>query len=102
MKEFQYTIQDPMGFHARPAGALVRAAKAYASKVTISCGEKSAQLTRLMAVMGLGIKQGQTVTVTIGSAANGSVLSTNATLSLSDGTALGLSYTYNATGTLWN
>ena len=64
MKEFQYTIQDPMGFHARPAGAL-RAAKAYTSKVTISCGEKSAQLTRLMAVMGLGIKQGQTVTVTI-------------------------------------
>ena len=62
MKEFQYTIQDPMGFHARPAGALVRAAKAYASKVTISCGEKSAQLTP---VMGLGIKQGQTVTVTI-------------------------------------
>ena len=56
MKEFQYTIQDPMGFHARPAGALVRAAKAYASKITISCGEKSAQLTRLMAVMGLGIK----------------------------------------------
>ena len=65
MKEFQYTIQDPMGFHTRPAGALVRAAKAYASKGTISCGEKSAQLTRLMAVMGLGIKQGQTVTVTI-------------------------------------
>ena len=54
-----------MGFHARPAGALVRAAKAYASKIIISCGEKSAQLTRLMAVMGLGIKQGQTVTVTI-------------------------------------
>ena len=44
----------------------------------------------------------KTITVTIGSAANGSVLSTNATLSLSDGTALGLSYTYNATGTLWN
>ena len=42
MKEFQYTIQDPMGFHARPAGALVRAAKAYTSKIMISCGEKSA------------------------------------------------------------
>ena len=65
MKEFQYTIQDPMGFHARPAGALVRAAKAYTSKITISCGEKSAQLTRLMAVMGLGIKQGKTITVTV-------------------------------------
>ena len=65
MKEFQYTIQDPMGFHARPAGALVRAAKAYESRITLFCGEKSAQLTRLMAVMALGIKQGQTVTVTI-------------------------------------
>ena len=65
MKEFQYTIQDPMGFHARPAGALVRAAKAYTSKITISCGEKSAQLTRLMAVMGLGIKQGQTVSALV-------------------------------------
>lgn len=41
MKEFQYTIQDPMGFHARPAGALVRAAKAYESRITIACGEKS-------------------------------------------------------------
>ena len=49
MKEFQYTIQDPMGFHARPAGALVRAAKAYESRITIACGERSAQLTRLMA-----------------------------------------------------
>ena len=65
MKEFQYTIQDPMGFHAHPAGALVRAAKTYESRITIACGERSAQLTRLMAVMALGIKQGQTVTVTI-------------------------------------
>ena len=65
MKEFQYTSQDPMGFHARPAGALVRAAKAYASKITLTCGEKSAQLTRLMAVLARGVKQGQTGTVTI-------------------------------------
>jgi len=65
MKEFQYTIQDPMGFHARPAGGAVRAPNAVTNKKPISCGEKSAQLTRLMAVMGLGIKQGQTVTVTI-------------------------------------
>ena len=28
MKEFQYTIQDPMGFHARPAGALYEKARA--------------------------------------------------------------------------
>ena len=70
MEEILDELQDvrelnPMGFHARPAGALVRAAKAYESRITIACGEKSAQLTRLMAVMALGIKQGQTVTVTI-------------------------------------
>ena len=28
MKEFQYTITDPEGIHARPAGELVKAAKA--------------------------------------------------------------------------
>ena len=39
MKEFQYTIQDPMGFHARPAGALVRAAKAYATKLRSPAGK---------------------------------------------------------------
>ena len=59
------TYQTKQLYFGRTAGALVRAAKAYTSKITISCGEKSAQLTRLMAVMGLGIKQGQTVTVTI-------------------------------------
>ena len=29
MKEFQYTITDPEGIHARPAGELVKAAKAF-------------------------------------------------------------------------
>ena len=27
MKEFKYTITDPEGIHARPAGELVKAAK---------------------------------------------------------------------------
>ena len=29
MKEFTYTITDPLGIHARPAGLLAKAAKAY-------------------------------------------------------------------------
>ena len=32
MKEFQYTITDPEGIHARPAGELVKAAKAFAKR----------------------------------------------------------------------
>ena len=65
MKEFTYTITDPVGIHARPAGLLVKAIKALDSTVTIVKGDKSAVGTKLMALMGLGIKQGETITVTI-------------------------------------
>ena len=66
MKKFEYTITDPVGIHARPAGLLVKAAKALDSTVTIEkVGGKSAVATKLMAVMGLGIKQGDTVSVTV-------------------------------------
>ena len=42
MKEFQYTVKDACGIHARPAG-----------------------LRKLMALMGMGVKQGETVTVKV-------------------------------------
>ena len=66
MKQFQYVITDPMGVHARPAGLLVKAAKTVDSTLTIAkANGKSAAATKLMAVMGLGIKQGESVTVTV-------------------------------------
>ena len=66
MKQFSYVITDPLGIHARPAGMLVKAAKDLDSTITIEkTGGKSATATKLMAVMGLGIKQGDEVTVTI-------------------------------------
>lgn len=66
MKQFQYTITDPTGLHARPAGLLVKAAKALDSTVTIEkIGGKSAAATKLMAVMGLGVKGGDTISVTV-------------------------------------
>ena len=66
MKKFEYTITDPVGIHARPAGLLVKVAKALDSTITIEkVGGKSAAATKLMAVMGLGIKQGDTVSVTV-------------------------------------
>ena len=66
MKQFQYTITDPLGIHARPAGLLVKAAKALDSTITIEKEDgKSAVATKLMAVMGLAIKAGNTVTVTV-------------------------------------
>ena len=36
MKQFVYTITDPVGIHARPAGLLVKAIKAQDSTVTIA------------------------------------------------------------------
>lgn len=66
MKQFVYTITDPVGIHARPAGLLSKAAKGLDSTVTIAKADgKSAAATKLMALMGLGIKQGDTVTVTV-------------------------------------
>ncbi len=66
MKSFEYTITDPVGIHARPAGVLVKEVKSFAgSTVTIAKGDKSVNALKLMALMQMGIKQGDTVTVTV-------------------------------------
>lgn len=65
MKSFSYVITDEVGIHARPAGILVKEAKKYASKVTVSMGGKSADATKLMALMSMGVKQGDEVTVSV-------------------------------------
>ena len=65
MKEFTYTIKEPVGIHARPAGMLAKEAKTCQSTVTIVKGDKSVDATSLMALMGMGIKCGDTVTVRI-------------------------------------
>ena len=65
MKTFNYTIKDELGIHARPAGLRAKAAKAYESDITITKGEKTVGCTKLMALMGLGVKCGDTVTINI-------------------------------------
>lgn len=65
MKKFSYVVKDEVGIHARPAGLLAKEAKKYASKIMISKDGKSAEATKLMAVMGLGVKCRQTVEVEI-------------------------------------
>lgn len=65
MKTFEYTIKDEVGIHARPAGMLAKLAKTFESDITIAKGEKSVNATKIMALMGMGIKCGDTVTVSI-------------------------------------
>lgn len=64
MKTFEYAIKDELGIHARPAGLLVKEAKKYESECTITKDGKTKKLTQLMMLMSLGVKQGETVTVT--------------------------------------
>lgn len=65
MQNFDYEIRDELGIHARPAGALVKKAKGFKSKITVSKNGKAADATRLLAVMGLGVKCGDRVYVTV-------------------------------------
>lgn len=63
MKEFTYVVQDPQGIHARPAGQLVNEAKKYESRITLIRGEQSADLKRILAVMSMAVKAGESVVV---------------------------------------
>ena len=65
MQQFSYVFTDEIGIHARPAGMLVKVAKNFKSKITLNGKEKTADATKLMAVMSMGIKCGDTVEVSI-------------------------------------
>lgn len=65
MKTFSYVIKDEIGIHARPAGMLVKEAKKYESRIILKKNGKAADAAKLMAVMGLGVKCGETVEVEI-------------------------------------
>ena len=65
MTSFEYTITYEVGIHARPAGLLVKEVKKYDYVINVTKDGKSAEAKKLMALMGLGVKQGDTVTVSV-------------------------------------
>ena len=65
MVSFNYVIKDELGIHARPAGMLVKEVAKLSSTVTIKKGEKSGNAKMNFGVMGLAVKCGDDVTVTI-------------------------------------
>ncbi len=66
MKKFEYTICDPIGIHARPAGLLVKEAQKFDCNIFIKNTENSkhGDAKKIFAVMGLGAKKGTKVEVT--------------------------------------
>lgn len=65
MREFKYIITDKEGIHARPAGELVKMAGSFGSDVKIKKDDKTADMKRIFGVMGLGVKCGNEVTITV-------------------------------------
>ncbi len=63
MQQFTYTIQDPMGLHARPAGLLAKAAAACACDVKLTVNGTTVDAKRIMGIMRLAAKQGMEMTI---------------------------------------
>lgn len=61
MKEYKYVITDPEGIHARPAGELVKVAKEFSCKVTLTKDGKSGDCKKIFGIMGLAVKNGNEV-----------------------------------------
>lgn len=54
MKEFFYTIKDPNGMHARPAGKLATFAKQFDAEIRVKYKDREADVKRLLSLMSLG------------------------------------------------
>ncbi len=65
MIQFNYTVKDAVGIHARPAGMLSKEAKKYKSTITVTKDGVEVNVLKLMALMKLGVKCGETVLVKI-------------------------------------
>ena len=65
MKQFEYTIKDKFGIHARPAGLLVKKVADFQSTVTVSKDSKEADAKKIFALMGLGARFGDTIVISV-------------------------------------
>ena len=60
-----YTIKTPIGMHARHAGLLVKEASRFQAEIMLSKGDRSVNAKRILALMGLGIRQGDLIQISI-------------------------------------
>jgi phosphocarrier protein len=63
MKKFSYEIKDPLGIHARPAGLFVKKLQEFASAATIIRGSSECNAKKLLALMKLRVKTGETISM---------------------------------------
>lgn len=65
MRTFNYTITDPDGIQAAAAGAIVKEARRYASTISVSHGGKTVNALKMLALVNLGVREGDTIGVSI-------------------------------------
>ena len=63
MKKVVFKIKESPGKHARPAGLFVKEAAKIPCSVSVDKDGNAVDGKRLLALMGLGIKQGQEITL---------------------------------------
>lgn len=63
MPEITLTVRHKVGLHARPASVFVQTAKKFASDITVTHGERSANAKSILTVLTLGAHQGAVITI---------------------------------------
>lgn len=66
MKEFTYLITNEFAMHFGPAGRMAEIARTYPdTTATLQMGERSADISRPMKVVTMGVRKGDKVTITV-------------------------------------
>ncbi|MBH0008631.1 HPr family phosphocarrier protein [Salinibacterium sp. UTAS2018] len=63
MSERTATIVSPSGLHARPAALFTQAVSKSGLRITVGKGDKVVNAASILAVISLGVSQGETVTL---------------------------------------
>jgi phosphocarrier protein len=57
-------ITNETGLHARPASNFVKLAKSFKSKIMVACNGNEVDAKKILGIMTLGAKKGETITIT--------------------------------------
>lgn len=61
MRQIEHIVKDPLGIHARPAGALVKKALGFKCSIDLVKAEQRVSAKKLFAVLGLSVKCGDVI-----------------------------------------
>jgi sucrose PTS system EIIBCA or EIIBC component len=64
-RSFEHMVKDPVGIHARPAGALAKVAQGFDAEITIRNGQNSASAKSVIELMTLDAAEGSKLEVTV-------------------------------------